>query len=223
MSSERTGKQLLLLGPMPFVNSDCCPNCEYDFSCELGIIQLRVKRRISHGDELFVKYGTEFFESKACLCRTCDLSSRESRENNTALDILLIEILSDIAVELMQESLTVVRPKTESVCVPKKRRVRGRELIEAFNELGESPQSDSGSPIRKCDRTDSFRNAPTNKKIVVLSNRTHILNRTSTLTEPNRTPTSNLNRNPTSEEITDDESDGCLYETPCHENIESEY
>ena len=61
------------------------------------------------------------------------------------------------------------------------------------------------------------------KKIVVLSNRTHILNRTPTLTEPNRNPTSNLNRTPTSEEITDDESDVCLNETPCHENIESEY
>ena len=191
---------------MRFVNSDCSPNCEYDFSSELGIIQLHVKRRLSHGDELFVKYGTEFLESKACLCRTCDLSSRENREQNTAFDFLLIEILGDIAVELMQESLTVVKAKTESVNVPKKRRVRGRELIEAFKEIGESPQSDSGSPIRKSDRPDSFMNAPTNKKIVVQSNRTHILNRT-----------------PTSEESTDDESDGCLNEIPCHENIESEY
>ena len=28
MSSERTGQQLLLLGPIRFVNSDCNPNCE---------------------------------------------------------------------------------------------------------------------------------------------------------------------------------------------------
>ena len=34
MSSERTGKQLLLLWPMGFVNSDCSANCEYDFSSE---------------------------------------------------------------------------------------------------------------------------------------------------------------------------------------------
>ena len=98
-----------------------------------------------------------------------------------------------------------MKPKTESVCVPKKRPVRGRELIEAFNELVESPQSDSGSPIRKCDRPDSFTHAPTNKRIVFLRNRTHFLNQT-----------------PTSEESTDDESDGCSNETPCHENIENE-
>ena len=81
----------------------------------------------------------------ACLCRTCNLSSREIREQNTAFDISLIENLSDIAVELMQGSLTVVKPRTDSVYVPKKRRVGGRKLIEAFIELGESPQSDSGS------------------------------------------------------------------------------
>ena len=30
MSSERTGEQLLMLGPLRFGNSDCSPNCEYD-------------------------------------------------------------------------------------------------------------------------------------------------------------------------------------------------
>ena len=57
MSSERTGQQLLLLGPIRFVNSDCNPNCEYDFSSDCGIVQLRVKRKIKPGDEIFVKYG----------------------------------------------------------------------------------------------------------------------------------------------------------------------
>ena len=38
MSLERTGWQLLLLGPVRFVNSDCEPNCEYDFSSESEII-----------------------------------------------------------------------------------------------------------------------------------------------------------------------------------------
>ena len=61
MSSERTGKQLLLLGPMLFVNSDCSPNCEYDFSSELNIVRLRARRSIKPGDEIFVKYGPDFF------------------------------------------------------------------------------------------------------------------------------------------------------------------
>ena len=58
MSSERTGKQLVLLGPIGFVNSDCKPNCEYDFSSDRGIAQLKVRRLILPGDELLVRYGT---------------------------------------------------------------------------------------------------------------------------------------------------------------------
>ena len=61
MSSERTGQQLLLLGQIRFVNSDCSPNCDYDFSSDAGVVQLRVKRRINPGEELFVKYGPELF------------------------------------------------------------------------------------------------------------------------------------------------------------------
>ena len=62
MSTERTGEQLLLLRPMRFNNSDCQPNCEYDFSSVLGIVQFRVKRRINPDDEIFVIYGSEFFD-----------------------------------------------------------------------------------------------------------------------------------------------------------------
>ena len=42
-SSERTGDQLLLLGPIRFLNSDCKPNCEYDFASESSIVQIRVR------------------------------------------------------------------------------------------------------------------------------------------------------------------------------------
>ena len=54
MSSERTGETLLLLGPLRFLNSDCEPNFEYDYSSDSGIVQLRVRRRVNPGDELFV-------------------------------------------------------------------------------------------------------------------------------------------------------------------------
>ena len=60
MSSEKTGEQLLLLGPVRFVNSDCEPNCEFDFSSDSGIVQLRVKKRICFGDEILVKYDQNF-------------------------------------------------------------------------------------------------------------------------------------------------------------------
>ena len=58
-------------------DSDCEPNCEFDFASDCGIVQLRVKRRINPGDEIFVKYGPEFFEINACLCRTCRLQRLE--------------------------------------------------------------------------------------------------------------------------------------------------
>ena len=60
MRFERTGESLLLVGPIRFVNSDCDPNCEYDFSSSSGIVQLRTKKRITKQSELLVKYGPEF-------------------------------------------------------------------------------------------------------------------------------------------------------------------
>ena len=60
MGSERTGEILILVGPIRFVNSDCTPNCEYDFSSSLGVVQLRTKRRIMRQSELLAKYGPEF-------------------------------------------------------------------------------------------------------------------------------------------------------------------
>ena len=77
MSSQRTGEQLLLLGPLRFVNSDCSPNCEYEFSSSAGYVELRVKRRINPGEEILVKYGPEFFEFRECQCRTCEVKRRE--------------------------------------------------------------------------------------------------------------------------------------------------
>ena len=44
MCSERTAETLLLVGPVRFVNSDCNPNCEYDYSSISGVVQLRTKR-----------------------------------------------------------------------------------------------------------------------------------------------------------------------------------
>ena len=55
MRSSLTGDQLLLAGPMRFVNSDCDPNCEYDFSSSDGVVQLKVKRTVYPGSELLVK------------------------------------------------------------------------------------------------------------------------------------------------------------------------
>ena len=103
MSSERTGETLLLLGPLRFLNSDCEPNCEYDYSSDSGIVQLRVRRRVNPGDELFVKYGPEFFEANACRCRTCDLKRKEDIENSFLFDLLLQDCLEDVFENVIEE------------------------------------------------------------------------------------------------------------------------
>ena len=68
--SERTGSNMVLLGRVRFINSDCSPNCEYDFSSDVGIVQIRVRRKLNKGDEVFVKYGEDFFASTQSRCRT---------------------------------------------------------------------------------------------------------------------------------------------------------
>ena len=147
MSSERTGETLLLLGPLRFLNSDCEPNCEYDYSSDSGIVQLRVRRRVNPGDELFVKYGPEFFEANACRCRTCDLKRKEDIENSFLFDLLLQDCLEDV-IENVIEELERISPIISSTFeLPERKRLRGRELIELFNEVASSPQSDVGSPV----------------------------------------------------------------------------
>ena len=147
MSSERTGETLLLLGPLRFPNLDCKPNCEYDYSSDSGIVQLRVRRRVNPGDELFVKYGPEFFEANACRCRTCDLKRKEDIENSFLFDLLLQDCLEDV-VENVIEELERISPIISSTFeLPKRKRLRGRKLIELFNEVASSPQSEVSSPV----------------------------------------------------------------------------
>ena len=134
MSSERTGGLLLLLGPVRFVNSDCNPNAEYNFSSDAGIVQLKLRKRINPGDEIIVKYGSEFFELNSCLCRTCVIERRDEENVSTFFDTLLYSISENLAQSLLAElgkELEAVRPK--------KRRIRGRELIELYKQMSTAP------------------------------------------------------------------------------------
>ena len=146
MSSERTGNQLLLLGPMRFVNSDCSPNCEYDFTSDSGIVQLRVKRKITPGDEILVKYGPDFFEFNACRCRTCEVKKKQDVNNEVIFDLLLQDILEDLATEELDEEQNTSPSSTSLANFPKRKCIRGRELVEVFNEMASSPMSNHGSP-----------------------------------------------------------------------------
>ena len=45
--SEKTGRELLMLGPLRFVNSDCNPNCEYDFTSDSKVVRLEQNKKFS--------------------------------------------------------------------------------------------------------------------------------------------------------------------------------
>ena len=172
MSSERTGKQLLLLGPMRFVNSDCEPNCEYDFTSAAGIIQLRAKKRINTGDEILVKYGPDFFEFNSCLCRTCELNTREVNQN-VVFDLLLSDIIVDLTSEVIEEiRLNQQTESQEKSCRPKERRIRGKELVEFYNNLTRSPLSKCDSPERN-ERSSINANSPSSTPCLSSENSTH--------------------------------------------------
>ena len=147
MSSELTGQQFVLLGPIRFVNSDCSPNCHYDFSSDAGIVQLKAKRRINYGDELFVKYGPEFFELNACRCRSCNLKRREDDNIANAFSFLLEELINEIA----SESVTEIEEE-QGERVPKRRRIRGRELVELYNEMSSAPLTVNPEYLSEDDR-----------------------------------------------------------------------
>ena len=112
MSSERTGKDFLLLGPVRFVNSDCDPNREYELSSESGIIQLRVKKRIKPGDEINVKYGPDFFDHNSCLCRTCQVRLMMENRVLTTFDVVLDHVILELSKEVLDESLREQTPAT---------------------------------------------------------------------------------------------------------------
>ena len=166
MSSERTGKQLILLGPVRFVNSDSNPNAEYDFSSEDGIIQLRVKRRIKPGDEIFVKYGPHFFEFNACLCRTCGVKANEEfKESNFIFDVLLSELLVELTEQTIEESKQSTVRKRILSCNnnrSKARRIKGKELVELFNNFEENPPSATESPNDPLNFSIGLFESPTN-------------------------------------------------------------
>ena len=68
----------LMLGPIRFVNSDCDPNCEYDFSSCHKIVRLRSLKTLKTGEEVTVKYGDEYFDKAECRCLTCGSASVDS-------------------------------------------------------------------------------------------------------------------------------------------------
>ena len=138
MRSERTGENLLLVGPNRFVNSDCNPNWEYDFSSSSGIVQLRTKRSITKNSELLVpKFGPKFFERNYCKCHTCEQSliQRIKPEFVDFIDLFINKVAQLAFHEKyeLKDTLTAVKPK--------KKRLQQKDRVEMYNILTEAPVS----------------------------------------------------------------------------------
>ena len=91
-----------------------------------------------------VKYGPEHFENNTCLCRTCKILEKEQEIRCIVFDNLLDELLEELSAEYLDEEANqleqTVRSKSpDFLPTRKRRRIKGRELIETFNELEGSP------------------------------------------------------------------------------------
>ena len=105
----------LMLGPVRFVNSDCNPNAEYDFSSENKVVKLRSLRSINPKEEILVKYSEDFFESYCCLCRSCQSKTSEKDVLSPKVVELFTSFVDDeikkIVIDLIEEQQIQIASK----------------------------------------------------------------------------------------------------------------
>ena len=82
---------------MRFVNSDCEPNCEYDFPCQdPTIVRLRTLKTVHENMENNLMYGPELFDEEECCCLTCQFTRPQN-------DLSFPDNLTDNEAELNSE------------------------------------------------------------------------------------------------------------------------
>ncbi len=61
-----------MLGIPRFANAHCNPNCEFDLMNEQKVIKLGTK------NEIFIKFGEDFFDAEECLCSGCETKRKQT-------------------------------------------------------------------------------------------------------------------------------------------------
>ncbi|KAG6356427.1 hypothetical protein INS49_015815 [Diaporthe citri] len=72
-----------------FLNHSCGPNCSFARALRCGhtrVIYVRARRQIQAGEQLFVDYGRDYFQSLECKCRSKDCRSATSRGKRKRVD-----------------------------------------------------------------------------------------------------------------------------------------
>ena len=128
MRSEQTGFNVVLLGPVRCINSDCDPNCEYDFSSDVGIVQIRVKKKLQKGDEIFVKYGDDFFATNQCKCRSCNAVVSKTAAFESIIAETVDDLIIEVAFGVMEDLNNVPAPN-------KRKRISKRSQLEHFDDV----------------------------------------------------------------------------------------
>ncbi|XP_058800562.1 uncharacterized protein LOC131669791 isoform X2 [Phymastichus coffea] len=72
MKSSRKNLDMLLLGPVAFINHDCNANSCY-ISLSRNFVKIKTIRKIQAGEEILCNYSSNYFgaENKYCECVTC--------------------------------------------------------------------------------------------------------------------------------------------------------
>ena len=128
-----------MLGPVRFVNSDCNPNAEYDFSSENKVVKLRSLRSINPKEEILVKYSEDFFESYCCLCRSCQSKTSEKDVLSPKVVELFTSFVDDeikkIVIDLIEEQQIQIASKVPR---PKRSKLSWFQKVQAFSQAYET-------------------------------------------------------------------------------------
>ena len=93
-----------------------------------------------------MKYGTNFFGENACLRRTCELQAKDEANRSAQLQDIVDDLIFEVAAGIVAEFNEQENAMQADVVKTKGHKVKGRELVEVYNDLATSPLSSTDSP-----------------------------------------------------------------------------